>query len=364
MRLLIICFGIVLVTLAGCTGKDAGKKEPLNLLENEVNEKAKQKIHKMSADLAKFHLVAGWWTNDQILYVEKSEGIYYMKTFDIRSGETDTVFTETDLVVDVFIHPTEEFFLLHTSEGISAATLKVVDYLGIVHNEVTIASSELEVEWNAHNSNLILLTAFDMDWDFDVFLYDREKSELEVVNVSEPFVKWYSENEVMMTKISEHTLDGGQITIYDLESGQEAFSGLEDIVYIDTYDDRLFVVKMIEDHLAEYKILDRDFDVISSWTMKVLSNYSEWFIPEPFWVSNVELLLPMSEEGGQLDELSGRLKLVQLRDGKQEVVLEDVNITSQIVCSENGEMCLTGNSLEQIIDVKHGEISTWLNVEN
>ena len=62
----------------------------------------------------------------------------------------------------------------------------------------------------------------------------------------------------------------------------------------------------------------------SEWTMPVISNYSEWVIPEIEWGSNETVFLPAPEKGGQLDELQSPYRLIRVIEGRQDVVADDI----------------------------------------
>ena len=144
-----------------------------------------------TADPAKFHFVADWLTDSKIVFVEKDLEFYYVKTFDLATGEIETLYEDAAIIVDVLIHPSKEYILLHTTDNPTSATIKILSLDGIIHDEISIESSELAIEWNDLDPSLILLTAFHQDWTFDVFLYNGNKEMFGLIDIEDPFPKWY-----------------------------------------------------------------------------------------------------------------------------------------------------------------------------
>ena len=346
--------------LGSCTPEvdefgDQAEDENVNNVENDNVEEV---IKTYSADLAKFHFVVDWLSETKIVFVEKSDSMYYLKTFDISSGEIEILYEESKIIVDVLIHPLKNTYLLHTTDDPSSATLKIISFEGVVLDEVTIASSELSIEWSDTDPSLILLTAFHQDWTYDVFLYSGEEKEISLMPLEDPFPKWLGTEKIVTVDVLEHSLDGGELIFYDRVTRQQKRSGIMNVVYFDANIDSLLVVQ-INGEDAEYKITDQEGMVLSDWTMPAVSNYSEWVIPEISWIAPTTVIMPSTSEGGQLDDLREPFKLVRVEDGNQEVLMEYIP-TGKLRCSPDGEKCLTGNAAETIIDTIKKEEATWL----
>ncbi len=360
---MVITFSIIVALLAGCT-KNLEEEKPLqgigDSLDHDLPEEVDVVAQTMAVDPAQFHFVGDWWSDTEIVFVEKVDGIYYIKTYDIQTGDIQALYAESSLVVDVFVHPSEKLLLVHTAPDTTAATVKIVSVEGRVLDEIAVSSSEIAIEWNDMDSALILLTAFYEDWTFDVFLYDGKKEQFGLTKIQDPFPKWRGTQKIVNEHFAEHLLEGGELYEYDLVTGEEKPLGLTEVVYFDTYQDHLLTVQILDEHIAHYNIIGESGTASSSWMMPAVSNYSEWVFPEPFWLSETKLLIPATEKGGQLDRLQQSFRIVRIEDGEQEVVGNEGHVTSRLVCSPNGQYCLTGNTLEKLIDVEKEQEMTWL----
>lgn len=363
MRLITSCLTVLLLT--GCVAKvidDNGEENPIDNEPVEQIDEAEDTLQKvLTADLAKFHFVADWLTDTEIVYVEKNEGFYKVNSFDLTTGKITTLYEEQSIVVDVLIHPSKKFLLLHTSDNSTSATIKILSTDGIIQNEVEVTSTELEIEWNDLDSSLLLLTAFYEDWTFDLFLYEGAESRLSLLPIDDPFPKWFGKEQIIIGYVEDHALDGSELSLFNPTTEEWTDLATQGIIYFDTYEQSLLTVKISESGDTQYTLSELDGTVQSEWTLPTVSNYSEWVIPEVNWSSSDTIFSRAPEIGGQLDELSSPFRLIRVKEGQQQVVSADV-ATGFLRCSPSGATCITDSSATTITDVETGEQRIWLDL--
>lgn len=352
-----IVFSLVVLMLGSCSQKADNMKNQSED-KNGEDEKVDEVIKTLIADPAKFHFIVDWLTDTKIVFVERDSSNYLLKTFDITTGKIDTLYEETMIIVDVLIHPSKKKYLLHTSDNSSSGTIKIISLEGIVLEEISIASSELAIEWNEVDPSLVLLTAFQKDWSYDVLLYKGEEEDISILPLEDPFPKWLGEQQIVTVNVPEHPLDGGELLLYNYRLGTEEHTGLGNVVHFDTYGDSLLFVQMDEGN-ADYKIIDPNGTVLSKWSMPAVSNYSEWVFPEISWIADTTIMMPSASKGGQLDNLEEPFKLVRVQGGSQVALLE-YDLTGRLHCSPSGEKCLAGYKAEKMIDTIKKEETIWL----
>lgn len=356
----IIVLSIAVMILASCTqNTDEIENETVEEQVTNVDEnKIEEEIKTYTSDPAKLHFVVDWLSDEKVVFVEKDAGIYYVKTFDINTGEVNILYEESMIIVDVLIHPSKKSFLLHMTDDSSSATIKVLSFEGMVLDEITIASSELSIEWNDVDPSLILLTAFYKDWTYDVFLYNGQEDEIGLISLQDPFPKWLGTEKIVTIDVAEHPLDGGELILTDRVSESIEPLNLKDIVYFETNMDSLLIVQVVGED-ANYKIINQKGEILSQWTLPAVSNYSEWVIPEFSWMDDNTVIMASASEAGQLDSLGDSFELVRIEEGNLEV-LTGYLPTGAIHCSANGKKCLTGYAAETIIDTVSKEEVDWL----
>jgi len=354
----------MILILTGCTQKN-DIKENIPKKPTPIEEVIKEELfdYSLTTKQAKFHFIAQWLTDTNVLFVEKDKNKYFLKTFDFETGEVAILYEDTSIIADVLVHPSKELILLHTSNNPTSATIKILSLGGVLKDEITVESSELAIEWNDLDPSLILLTAFHQDWTYDVFLYNGKNTDdgFGLIEVGNPFPKWSGKGNILTKSLDGHPLDGGELNIYDIATEKWQLSELTNVVYFDTYGESILVVRIDDNETAHYSILNLDGTVTADWEMPAVSNYSEWVIPEINWISANTVILATHEFGGQLDVLDEPYRLVRVSNGQQEFLADNV-LPTLLRCSANGERCLTGYSAEKIINTVTGKETIWLNL--
>jgi hypothetical protein len=343
------------VLLTGCDKKVSDVELPV---QTKPDEQKEMKV--LEVDPAKFHFVADWLTDSEILFVEKDNGYYYVKSFNLESAVISTLHEEAAIINDVLIHPSKNFILLHTTDNSSSATIKILSLDGTLHDEVSIESSELAIEWNDLDPSLLLLTAFHQDWSYDVFLYNGNDETFGLIDINDPFAQWFGSDQIISSPDVDHPLDGGELHIYRPASKEWERTNKTGIVYFDTYKESLLTVQITDQGNAYYSVLNQNGMENFSWTSPAVSNYSEWVFPDVAWVSEESIYIASAKKGGQQDEI-GPYHLLRVTAGQQEQENIDVDtIPSLLRCSPKGEFCLTGYAADTIINTKTADQILWL----
>lgn len=360
-----ICF-LLLMLLVGCTKTPENFEEKLTEKETlQPEEEITNPLpdRQLKADPSNFHFIADWLSETDILYVEKSNGIYQVKRFNIETGESQVVFEDDAFIINIWVHPSEEYLLIHTSEQYDAAIVKMMSLDGRVLHEVEIASTELEVEWNSIDPQKILFTAFHEDWTFDIFAYDGHLEDLSIVDVEDPFPKWFGRNQIVAAKLNDHPLDGALVEVVSVASDEREVLAEKHIVYMDTFRESILLVEAPIDGLFTYKLKSAKGSVYAEWQMPAVSNYSEWVIPEIEWIDETTVIATGSEKQGQLDDLAGQYNLYLVANGKLQKTYGNLD-NSLLKCSPSGTRCLIGQTSEEIVEMSTGKRYRWIDFAN
>ncbi|MHA6259496.1 YqgU-like beta propeller domain-containing protein [Sporosarcina sp. CAU 1771] len=364
MRRLLYFLIVTLLLMGGCVAKTEDVEEPIQPLEpieeNPIKEEVELKT--LQTNTSKFHFVADWLSDFEVLFVEKESNFYYVKSFNLETGKIEIIHKDISIIADVLIHPSKEYILLHTTDNPTSAVLKILSLDGTIHHEITLESSELAIEWNDLDPSLVLLTAFHQDWSFDVFLYNPDEEVLKLIESGDPFPKWYGTDRIVINLFEGHPLDGSTLMLLNMNTGEEEITDLTNIVYLDTYGNSLLTVKVDGEQKAIYTLIDVEGNPTVEWFNPAVSNYSEWIFPEFSWISEDKLFMSSPDEGGQLDELTSPYRLFHIVDGEKKVVA-DVGLSTFLRCSPEGTKCLTGDFGENLIDIPLGEKNRWIHFD-
>lgn len=360
-RILYLLVGIIFI-LAGCSPQkeppsvDPDIEEPPELVESPAPSV-------FQADPSNFHFIADWLDDSQILYVEKSEGLYKVKSFNIETGESEMLYEDESFIIDVLVHPSQDYLLLHTSEQANSAVVKVVKMDGTILHQVEIDSTELAIEWNRVDPDKILFTAFHEDWSFDLFAFNGLDEDLSIVEMDEPFPKWASNDKILGMLANDHPLDGGEIQSFQMETKETETTGIENVIYFDVFEDLLVTVQTMNSESFMYTVRNLEGTVVSSWTFPAVSNYSEWIVPSIEWLNPNQLLVKGAEKSGQLDEMGEGFNLYLMEDGNLELLIKGLD-AGPLKCSPSGRYCLSGYTSDELIDIEAKEKYRWIEFSN
>lgn len=335
-------------------------EEPSNLVEKPAEPPTP---HVFKPDPSNFHFIADWLTDTRILYVEKDEGMYKVNYFDIETGESGFVYKDESFIIDVLVHPSRDYLLVHTSEQANAAVVKVIGMDGTIQHQAEIDSIELSVEWNRANPDKILFSAFQEDWSFDLFVFDGLDDSLSVVNFDDPFAKWAGNDRIMGLLFNGHPLDGGEIRLFQLETEETSTIEMDNVIYHDVFEDSMVVVQVNDQDVFTYTVRNLEGTVIAGWTLPAVSNYSEWVTPEIEWLDVNRLIVKSPEKSGQLDEMASAFNLYLIENGNLEQLTKGLD-AGPLKCSPSGRYCVNGYTSDELIDMKTKEKHKWIEIDN
>ncbi len=341
--------------MTGCSKENGHGPSEKNLEQEELEqEEIEANIQQLHVDAKTFHMVVDWLSDEEILFVEKEESIYVLKVFNIKTEEMKTIFEESAIMTNVLVHPTKKYLLLHTSTDASAATVKMITLDGVIQNEVTIESAELEIEWNDINPLHILFTAFYEDWSFDTFFFHASNHTLQLLPVEDPFPKWFGEYQFVM---SGEEL--GTLALYDVDTREKTLLAHEDVIQYDTFKDALLTIQEAEEEQVQYTILNSNGHITAQATMSGARDEFESTPSNIEWIAENQLLFFHSKNSHDELGVAAPNHLMMLDGNGVEVISENTE-NSTMLCSPTGESCLTGVYLEEILHMKDQEESTWL----
>lgn len=363
MKRVLLLLGLMLILITACSSEkpitlDLDSKDPIV----QEEEDSFQSVHSLKADPSLFHFVGDWLTDSKILYVEKNERLYQVNYFDVETGDSGIIYEDPSFITDIIVHPSQEYILIHTSDQSDVAILKVLTTEGTVIHEMEIASTEITVNWNSVDAQKLLITAFHEDWTFDTFVFNGHTENLYVVTIDDPFPKWAGINQIVSIFYTEHILDGGNLQFLNVENDEITYSESEDIIYFDSYGDRLLTVNAPNNELFTFSMSSFDGQVISEWQMPAVSNYSEWVIPEVEWINENHILFKGAQKGGQLDDIGQSFNLHEWIDGVSSKVMEGMG-AEPLKCSPTGKYCLSGYTSEELIEKDTGVKQNWIHFE-
>ncbi len=319
-------------------------------------------IPSLQFPISEFHSVIGWLSDDEILFTLLNDGEWTVQSYSISTKNWRTIYTSSFPIIQGYVHPTKETILLHTSNSSSSAEVQIIHKNGQLVQSLSFESAELYLDWHPTNADLIAFTAFYEDWTYSAFVYDGSTQNLTEIEVENPFVKWYDEEQLMVFKWSESSLDGSELMLYSIKDKTVKETGITHLLDVLVSGDSILYVQINEPKKQyEYRLLQQDTGKSFEWTSPAVSNYSEWVMPSISMDFEGALIAIKSIEAGNQDEFNSKGII-------SSISLEGINdlgeINAQpIDCAPNGKVCLGGYEKENWIQLDLLKEQTWITFE-
>lgn len=350
----LFCLLFILSSCAQPQSEQTGNNDKAVIpVEKDIHTSVTEKMH---IDSETFHFVGDWLSNTEIVYVERKDDQYSVELFNLTSGESKVIYKDPAIIVDVLVHPMKNMLLLHTTNSSNAAQIKMIALDGTILNEFSIASSEVEIQWNDSNPDLVLLTAFQEDWTFNNYMYNGEKDELSSISLPDPFPKWLGVDTIVAVDNEDQLPTGGEVVLFDVETEHIESSGNLNVVYINTYEDRLLLVQNVGEGNEEYSLIHSNGEVLNTWLMP---ETNDGMFPKMNWLSNEVILMTRFSYEEQPDQLKESFELISFEQGEEKLIAENLEAAS-FSCSPDATKCLTGYGFEKILDLNTEEVEDWL----
>lgn len=362
-RIMLVCFIVFIFLLVGCSKEGEEEETPEKGTESPVEEEqeldAEMQIPIEMSD-GVFNSVSGWIDDETIIYVTDSSFGSDVYSYELHTGTRTLLYKSEAPIVTVLISPSREYFLVHSSPTSQEASLTVLTRSGEVLYSNTLASAEINLEWNPYDELNLLLTTFTADWDFTVWSINIEKNEQTEISLPQPFGIWNGNEQILYLDWDLDDLSiTAQLKEYNVENGTSK-EYLEDIYHIESLGEFFMTAapKDTDKQMAVYRFYSQSLEEVFSYEVPHLTRYSGWL--NPYYAYNQEskrLLIYEPLYATEVDAYQGGFQLnsYHLETGELEVLFEGME-HEPISCSPNGQLCLNGYYFEKLIDLQSKEI--------
>ncbi|WP_080845117.1 YqgU-like beta propeller domain-containing protein [Cytobacillus gottheilii] len=363
---LVLAFSLLL--LSGCQKDDDSEIEADGKEANppEAIIEPKEEIVPIEVESGQFSGIHGWLSEETVLYTVSKGASSDIYINNLYTGEKSLIYTSELPIVDVLISPDKEHLFIHTSVSTYEGLLTVTDRQGKVMDSQSLTAAELTYTWNPYNPNLILISAFSEDWTFSSYLMNIEEKSLNELTLKEPFVEWLNSGEVVyLDWSSENPALFAPLVKQAIDSEQNEVI-LDQIFQVKGFEKGIMTITAENDKMdkAVYTFMTDQFEVLSSFSVPQLTNYSDWLIPYSDFVKNQSFLSfqPLHSSEADLYQNGFQLINTNLSSGEREILLENAE-NEPLSCSPDGNACLYGYYFEKLILLEKGEIVSLVKEE-
>ncbi|MEH7303979.1 hypothetical protein [Neobacillus drentensis] len=366
---LVLYLSFLILILGACSQKEQVKlkvpvknEKPKSPVTSAIGDKWKLPI---SIPEGEFSKLAGWLSENQVLYITNLEQTSSIYRYNLLSGKNELIYKSEYPIVNVVISPSKKSILIHASHSPSEGIVTVIDTKGAEILKKSFQSYELGFEWNPFNETQVLVTKFAEDWSFQVLLVDLRKSTTSELDVPQPFIKWLARNEIAFINWDEdHPSSYAPLNVKNIvnKSEKTLFPSLIDF---STFQDLLMTISVNEQDqsVASYSFFDKKQKRLAVFSMPQLTRYSDWLVP--FYDYNEQkrqfiTFKPLSS--GDADSYTDGFQLIiyNLKNDSSSLVMEGLD-NEPMILSPTGEALLYGNRFEKIIDLDAKKIYELIN---
>jgi hypothetical protein len=308
-----------------------------------------------------FSKASGWLSNTEILYISnKNESSSILYSYSLITGQSTMLYKSGQPIITAEISPKKDKVMIHSSAS-EEGVLTVIDLSGKELYSGKIESYELTFEWNPFNDDLLIVSAFTEEWDFNTYLLDLKENSLKELQLPEPFVRWISEDMLVYQQWDENEISlKAPLKSFSI-SGNHSKTLLEDVYQFDSLGKYLLTIEVAEGEnpgLGLYTFTREGIHSAGSLTAPLLTSFSGWVVPFYDLMDDGKAFMYLrAKEQGEADLYEGGFDLMKYQFGedKEEMVFSEL-ANEPLSCSPSGEMCLYGFQLERVMNIDTKEI--------
>lgn len=308
-----------------------------------------------------FSKASGWLSNTEILYISnKNESSSILYSYSLITGQSTMLYKSGQPIITAEISPKKDKVMIHSSAS-EEGVLTVIDLSGKELYSGKIESYELTFEWNPFNDDLLIVSAFTEEWDFNTYLLNLKENSLKELQLPEPFVRWISEDMLIYQQWDENEISlKAPLKSFSI-SGNHSKTLFEDVYQFDSLGKYLLTIEVAEGEnpgLGLYTFTREGIHSAGSLTAPLLTSFSGWVVPFYDLMDDGKAFMYLrAKEQGEADLYEGGFDLMKYQFGedKEEMVFSEL-ANEPLSCSPSGEMCLYGFQLERVMNIDTKEI--------
>ncbi|KZE40118.1 hypothetical protein AV656_02255 [Bhargavaea cecembensis] len=338
----------VALTAAGCTpekegppgpdGPHAGPEEP-------------EEAPRISPETGENLQVMGFDAEGRILAASSGtpEGSV-LYAVDSGKGTAEEVVRTELMITEAESHPSGRL-LLRLEAGEGEAHLRLIG-AGTAEEDLIVESHDIAWSWNPDDWTELYITAFDENWEYDVFLADASSGSLEEVEDAGPFPVWTEAGGVVEILDDGNLGDGGTL----VDGSGKAIS--ENVLEFSTDGMMFAIAKASGDGSIDYMIGSGNGDWMPVLTLPA---GEQWLglLPAkilPAGPGQFATLLP-----AETDAVAGVSKWQPAVISKRGILKSSAMVDSPVMtCSPEASVCLSGAMGEMLFDLADGTVVNWM----
>lgn len=306
-----------------------------------------------------FFKVGGWLSDQEIVYVTNNGQTSSVYSYNLSSGESKLLFKSEYPIGLVQISPSKEYLLIQAAPTTYEGKVTIIDVQGNEKYTQTIPSYELTFEWNPYQESQVLISKFQADWTFQVYLMDFEQRTMKELTLNQPFLKWMSKDQLLYLNWDHNQQKlFAPLMLRSLADGSEQ-TLFPKVFQFSAFKSMIMTITVIDKEEAKYSFYDQNLHLIHSFTMPQLTTYSDWLVPNYDFSEKQKKLItlrPLRSTNADTYKEGFQLTSFDLTKGSSKVLFKGLD-NDPLALSPSGDACLYGNRFEKIMDLTTKKIT-------
>ncbi|UII54854.1 hypothetical protein LS684_14465 [Cytobacillus spongiae] len=317
-------------------------------------------IAPIRVDHGRIEAIAGWLTDDQLVYSTSKQTGGVVLTYQLTSGKSEVIYESPNPIVSIKISPSKEKVLIYTAPSTYEGKMVILSRDGEVLFKGNIATYDISFEWNPYDENQLLISTYTENWEHESHLLNIKDEKMNKVELTEPFANWLNQEELFYLNWQDESSSLFAPLVKRGLTGQDETVLFDQVFrlmsYINLY--TTITVDNQQSDQAIYTFYRHPKEKIASYTAPHLTRFSDWLVPFHDYNESKNVFFSLQPlYSGESDTYGGGFQLVSfdLEAQTTNTLMSQLN-NEPISCSPNGEMCLYGNYYEKLIDLKQQKI--------
>jgi hypothetical protein len=356
-----MCFTFALL-LGACSSKPITKLKSTEKSGDHSLSSSKKQEWKLPISVPKgeFYKVAGWLSENKILYITNQEQASFLYQYDLENGKSKLLYQSDTPIASVEISPAKKYLLIQSSPSTYQGLITITDLTGKVKMKESISAYELGFEWNPYNDSQIFISKFNQDWTFEMILLDIKSLSTKVVNLPQPFIKWTGKDEVAFLNYDANKSELFAPVIKKELKVNEVETIFPSVYQFSSFQNMLMTITVKEEDTSKavYTFYSRNRKEIFHFSVPQLTNFSDWLVPYNDYNEKIDEFIVLTPlESSDADSYSKGFDMVNynLKKHSSRVIFKGLK-NEPLKFSPEGDACLYGNRFNKIINLKSKKI--------
>ncbi|KEF38728.1 hypothetical protein M670_01939 [Schinkia azotoformans MEV2011] len=313
-----------------------------------------------------FYSINEWYDEDTVIYSVGEKEMSSLFLHNLLSGKRNLFYQTNEFITKIQANSAHSLFAVQTLEQSGDSHIRILDKMGKEVFSWDNKIEDLQFMWNPYEPDELVITEFLSYMEFQLLKVNISTKDITEIPVNNPFVQWTSRDELgfLNWDQNEPSLDAPLI-LFNLKTLKEE-EWFKNCIMLFTLKDVVITVSLDNNDLNKslYTFYEsKTRKKLTEVHIPILNTFSEaWWIPSFDFDEDKKIFYYMKpKRAGDISEYNEGYELTALSiDDQKEEVLMKIPNNYPIKLSPDGQQCLIGQQLEQVITISNQQMTNLI----